>query len=331
MFKHILVPTDVSEGAAHALDVAKALAQKDSARLELLHIEPEVSELRQILDDNRAVGVQVDALRREGMDAHYLVEYGAPEKEIPRVAETEHADLIVMAPQRRTWLEGMRHPSVTARTLTRATVPLLIWPEELPAAAMRDFLNTPAAIVLLPLDGSDLAERAIPFAVAFAHRYDVPLVLVRVAVPTPYMGTAYPYTLGGETQWEQELEARGYLCDMRQRLARETQLTVESMLLTGDAGDALLRVANAHHGSLVVMSTHGRSGLSKLVMGSVAGKMIQHSEVPMLVVPQRAAARTPDELATYSGESAVEGEVGASNVEARAERTSSLSAPAQLA
>ena len=109
-----------------------------------------------------------------------------PEDGIALTATLENADLIVLAPHLREGMEALRHPSVTARMLTRAPAPLLIFPDAMPSIGAKSLLADPKSRILVPLDGSERAEAALPLAMDLARYYDRELLLVRASTPPAY-------------------------------------------------------------------------------------------------------------------------------------------------
>lgn len=282
----------------------------------LLRVEPSGANEAEIAADHRELTRLATQLRAEGLDAHALLEYdepgtpGGPGSEIAEAAQAQHSDVIIMAPRHRGFLEALRHPSVTAQLFLRSPAPLLIWPERMPDYAQTNFLETVNALVIVPLDGSELAEEALPVAEAFAREYDCTLVLVRV-VPrlTLLGGGAETLGLEREAQADAEREALHYLRRMRHHLTHRARteddarpLTVQTMLRTGDPAHELLELAASHPDSLLVMSTHGRGAVMRLLAGSVATTLMRRTPIPVLIVPPDARAvsgRTP--VHTYDG------------------------------
>lgn len=127
--------------------------------------------------------------------------------------------------------------------------------------------------VLVPLDGSDFAETALPLALAVVERSGATLELVSTVK-------------GGESE---ESERRSYLNELARRLGGQTKATVETELLRGDAADALVDRIAASGPDLVVLSTHGRGALERAWRGSVADELVRRVRVPLLLVPSRAA------------------------------------------
>ena len=285
LFDRILVPTDGSAAGAAAREVARRICERESGRLVLLRVESEHAPLEHVLADTASLARESSDLRDDGVASYYRVEYGSAADNIAVVAAEENASLIVLAHQHRGFLQGMRHPSVTARMFSRATAPLLIWPEGQPPDAYDDFLKLPGAVVLVPLDGSAEAERALPLAIQLARKYERILLLARVLVPLPIIAATGPAYVDPEQLERDNAEAREYLSATRQRLTKDTGLTVQSLLLEGDVAVEVGKALASHKGSLVVMTTHGRTGLGKLFLGSVATSLIDCASVPLLVLP----------------------------------------------
>ena len=138
--------------------------------------------------------------------------------------------------------------------------------------------------IVVPLDGSAFAERALPVAAGIAARRQVPLRLVRVHVPAASEVHCAEGLVIIDDQ--RDLDARiregAYLVD--QVHALDTPVPVETMLLDGHVSSALARDAKASGAALVVMTTHGRSGLNRLWLGSVADGLVRQGPAPVLLV-----------------------------------------------
>jgi nucleotide-binding universal stress UspA family protein len=137
--------------------------------------------------------------------------------------------------------------------------------------------------ILVPLDGSDLARKALPYAEELAHRFEAELVLVQVVQPIPVMAEygAPFYELDFKQLYQ---EAELYLNGVKGEL-RELQIPAQTVVL-GDrpVAEAIIDLAREKGADLIVMSTHGRSGLSRWVFGSVASKVLQHAPCPVYLV-----------------------------------------------
>jgi nucleotide-binding universal stress UspA family protein len=156
--------------------------------------------------------------------------------------------------------------------------------------------------IVVPLDGSDVAEFALPAALEMARRFGAPLHLVRVVDPPP---TSFAFgvdsmiaarSMAVQRQTERTL-ATEYLKENASELARDG-IEVTTEILNGAAPSELVRTMRK--GDLLVMSSHGRSGIARWYLGSVAEQVVRQATVPVLVVRgetahsvnQRTAART---------------------------------------
>jgi nucleotide-binding universal stress UspA family protein len=145
--------------------------------------------------------------------------------------------------------------------------------------------------VLVPLDGSEFAEQALPLACALAGRFGAEVILLRVVVPenlviaSPALGALYPELPIEQTRLERE-EAEAYLDRVRQK-CDVAKVTNTGEVFEGAPAEMILEAASRTDADLIVMSTHGRTGLSRLVYGSVAEAVLRGGRVPVLLVPLR--------------------------------------------
>jgi nucleotide-binding universal stress UspA family protein len=177
--------------------------------------------------------------------------------------------------------------SVADDILRRADVPVLLIPPTIDHTWPTDRPLT----ILVPLDGSELAEEALRSAELLADLPGARLHLLRVIEPPPY-------PLAGEgdvyVPIDDEAErasASAYLDDLAARLTRGgTQVTCE--VATGLPVTVIPRVAGACTADVIAMATHGRGGLARLVLGSVATGTLQRTHVPLLLIRPSALAQT---------------------------------------
>jgi nucleotide-binding universal stress UspA family protein len=140
--------------------------------------------------------------------------------------------------------------------------------------------------IIVPLDGSELSERSLPYAVALGARLESRLVL---------MIAAYISEIPGRGPWSEEMTrfpqetSLAYLSSVQQRYgAKDASLVAK----VGYPQEAILETAREEQASLIVLSTHGRSGLSRWAYGSTAGSLLHSSHVPLLVIGKNVAQRT---------------------------------------
>jgi nucleotide-binding universal stress UspA family protein len=133
--------------------------------------------------------------------------------------------------------------------------------------------------ILVPLDGSIVAEAALAPAVALARGAGAKLVLVRAAeVRTLPLGDPI------EDQTEVMREAQEYLARARARVMAVGALDVEVSAWYGPAVEAIVEAARYREADLIVISSHGRSGVARLIMGSVAESVLRSTRVPILLI-----------------------------------------------
>jgi nucleotide-binding universal stress UspA family protein len=137
--------------------------------------------------------------------------------------------------------------------------------------------------ILLPLDGSGLAEQSLPHAVAHAESFGAELILLRVLEPILPTGTIAPLATAKRAENLTEAWAREYLA----RIATDVQergVTVSTVIIEGRPRTKILEFAEENQVDLIVMSTRGLSGPSRWLMGGVADRVVRGSNVPVLLV-----------------------------------------------
>jgi nucleotide-binding universal stress UspA family protein len=141
--------------------------------------------------------------------------------------------------------------------------------------------------ILVPLDGSDLAECALEHVKAIALGCNVPeVVLFRVVEPI-YTGAdamSYGAVMYADLINQVEKEAQEYITDVTEKFKRNTGIEAQSVLAHGNAADEILEYSKKNKVDLIIMTTHGRSGISRWLFGNVADKVSHHSTVPVLII-----------------------------------------------
>jgi nucleotide-binding universal stress UspA family protein len=140
--------------------------------------------------------------------------------------------------------------------------------------------------ILVPLDGSQFGEYALPHASSLARRAGAGLTLARVRVPPSHLSSADIHLPVPPDEEQRETEqARAYLSDVANRVrAAFPAVEVTTTLLDGGVGDALCGYMNQAHPDLVVLTTHGRGPLSRFWLGSVATDLVRRAPAPVLLV-----------------------------------------------
>jgi nucleotide-binding universal stress UspA family protein len=148
--------------------------------------------------------------------------------------------------------------------------------------------------ILLPLDGSELAEGALPYAVALARALKARLVLFTAWEGTDSeLGANFP-SMAMDVERQAEAHFTQYLQGVKARL---TGLDVETMIRAGDASDEILKAADELGARLLVIATHGRSGIGRWLYGSTASHLLRHAGVPVVAVGPNALEKAKTDVA----------------------------------
>ncbi len=275
-------------GASTSIEAAAARGEARPSSSPSPRVQPALSQVLESASTHalRRLEQVAQRLAGEGVQARPLVALGHPEEEIVKAAEREGCDLIAMSTHGRNPLARGILGSITDKVVHSAHVPVLtITPER-----ARHYQDSQAKIsrVLVPLDGSPLAETVLPYVEHLAEKMSLEVELVRVVkLSSTYMVymDGHPYT-GVPTDFEAaaEEEASEYLAEVAQRLAARG-LKVNRYVLRGAPAQAILDQAQQLSESIVALTTHGRSGLRRWVLGSVAEALVRASGDPVLVVP----------------------------------------------
>ncbi len=294
MFKHLLVPLDGSRLAEAALPAAAALAGRLGARLTLLHVlergAPETVHGEPHLTRSENAEAYLQGVAR-GLAAQGITAESVVDREQEDVARTiavraaaQGADLIVICTHGHGGLRGLLFGRVAQQVLGSGTIPvLLIHPaagEQPPFACQR---------ILVPLDGTGPSETALPVATAIGRACGGDLLLIHVVptlmtMPAERAAAAQLMPTAAAAMLDAEAErAARYLEGLCERLAGQG-VAAQALVERGEAVQALLAAAAEHHPDLVVMATHGRSGMAAVWTGSVAARFLPHYPAPVLLV-----------------------------------------------
>ena len=212
--------------------------------------------------------------------------YSAVPGNDPVAAITEYAsensiELIAMSTHGRSGIGRWVYGSNADKLLQFTTIPMLLVRPRGGAPAQD---NTPIDTLMVPLDGSSLAEEALAYAEGLAEAMSLKLSLIRV-VTTP--GIAYPgveayiYNPGAFTDLEKD--AVTYLQEKQTHLEAKG-LEVSCTVKAGYAANYIIDLAEDSETNLIVMSTHGRGGVGRWIMGSVADRVLRASYRPILLI-----------------------------------------------
>lgn len=142
------------------------------------------------------------------------------------------------------------------------------------------------ARILVPLDGSPLAEGILPEVLELARLHGAEILLLRVA-----LAHTFPGVDATDAQVHAVDEAEGYLAELERGLAAQG-IPVSSAVRYGHAAEEILDHAQARHADLIAMCTHGRSGVLRFMLGSVAEAVLRASPVPVLLLRAKVPAQS---------------------------------------
>ncbi|MFH1639177.1 MAG: universal stress protein [Chloroflexota bacterium] len=305
MYQKILVPLDGSSSAEIALPYAEEIAARigseiilakvfESAAAEIILVKVFESSPSDMDRLYRSYLEHVtERVRQEMKDwqpgkeanVHFEVLLGKPATEILRCADKRNMDLIVMASRgssgEGSWLLG----NIAAKILQAAQCPILLIraPAEVEALRQKRLVKR----VLVPLDGSDLGEAAVPCAEALARTLDAEIVLFQVIEP-PVTTRPVPQ-LGMTREALQEYEEQtkplslAYLDSVAGPLG-DGGIKISTAAGFGYPADQIIDYTRANAIDIIAMSTHGRSGIRRWVFGSVTDKVLHAGDTPVLVV-----------------------------------------------
>jgi len=317
MFNRILIPLDGSDHSIKMIGWATGLAKALQAEMVLLNvIDPEdlaflesasglssvsgngmqdTSQVELAISDAESKATSALKNIAESVDAPEVkirthVEIGSPAETIVRTAVSSSSDLIAMATRRESALVRGVLGSVTDRVLHSSSIPLLtLYPGDI--AGFDDNHGVPTHIIV-PLDGSELSESAIPTAMELAKAANAELRFFET-IRTSFVGagiTGLEYGAGdfaGDAVVNnRRANAEKYLDDWVS-FAQEQGVNSSRVVSVGSPAQKIVDQANQVEGSIVVMGSHGSGGLKRWVVGSVADKVIRSAHRPVLVIPPK--------------------------------------------
>lgn len=288
----ILVPTDFSDNAQHAVDYAVDLAKRCSAKLHLLHTpvvptyllmdlsySPGPEAVTRILNDSQeALDAQAKAIADAGVELFTAIREGTVHEVIRDYAKEHDVDLVVVGTHGRTGVSKLMYGSVTERVIKTVHTPILVVP---PGGHEK-----PPTSIVISYDFSGPSKRAAEVARAIHGVFGGSLHLVH-----SYLDVWGEYTDRGAVVGEAAEKRREALrlglqemleADSKEIFSMDPQ-SVQTHLVTGDPAGGILQVAEDVDATLVCAGTTGKSGIERLLIGSVARRLLHESRVPLLL------------------------------------------------
>lgn len=292
MYKKMLITLDGSEISEVVFPYAKELVARLGLEAILLHVHsPEESkaaplhqayiERKAEIMKQQAVRVQRKAATGQGNKAVQVrgeLITGYPAEEILHYADKNDIDLILMATHGRSGIKRWVMGSVAEKILRASKIPIWLVRAGIPAENAHD--KWPEGAMLVPLDGSELAESILPHVKTLAKQQNAePVDVVLFGVCERLVESGY-YIPDVPMRLE---ELQEYLAKIEGRL-KNAGLSVRSEVRKGKPAEQIIDYASENSFNLIVMSTHGRSGLGRWVFGSIADKVLHAASSPIFLV-----------------------------------------------
>ena len=291
MFTKILVPLDGSELTEGILPYVSLLARGLNTPVLLASVierhgsHGESTEHSQIFAEAETQARNhlkrlIERLSRKGVQVEAWVSHGNPEEEIVSIAEHHGCDLIAMSTHGRSDLARSILGSVADKVIHSSHLPVLTITSE-KAEMYRDEEVTLFKI-MVPLDGSTLAETVLPFVEELARRLSIEILLVRVVKPLQlFWMDRHPDGLIEQ----EEAEASDYLEAVAHKL-RGSGLRARWQVLVGHPAGSIVDLAQHTAYDMIALTSHGRMGITRWALGSVAEALVRGSGDPVLIVPR---------------------------------------------
>jgi nucleotide-binding universal stress UspA family protein len=279
-YKKILVAIDGSESSRNALVQAFRFAVDEKCWITVAAVVPAydgeietigIKDIRTALSKpyEDALAAARKLAEQERVLIKTVCEEGEAHERIVDLADAENCDIIIMGRRGLRSVERMLVGRVTARVIGHSQRDVLVMPN-----------NTSVGwkTIVLATDGSQYSDRAAERAIAFARSYGGELrVLSVVDVPTEFYAEA-PQAVDDLIR-----KAKSFVAAVKKK-AEEAGLKAETFVGESEAYQAIIRLAQEQKADMIVIGSHGRTGLRRLLMGSVAEKVIGYAGCPVLVV-----------------------------------------------
>lgn len=292
-FKRILVPVDFSEGSVDAFNLAVYFTKERDSKIILTHIisEPQITDpvysseyftpsIIADLKDELEEKIKSEYIGNRKNDIGIVIRRGYPPSEIVSLINENDADLVIMGTHGRKGLTHMLLGSVTEKIIRVSKIPVITL--KLGHVASPESYRIKK--ILVPYDFSELSEKSFHLAGEIAPFYEAEIDLVYVNQPITY----YPYYLSENYSEENVLERLDE--EIKEKLdalagkVENKNIKINTFIRRGDPYEKIIELADESSANLIVMGTHGRSGLAHVVIGSVAERVIRASNIPVMTI-----------------------------------------------
>lgn len=311
MYKMIMVPTDGSGFDREAIRVALRIAERTEAEVRLVRVlatgsffgmaaaaegtaiaaEIVQSERDRALSELYALAAEC----RNVSNATITVDlHGGPVPDVLEACARRHeVDLIVISTHGRSGIARLSLGSVTDSLIRHTTIPVLV--VKPPTSYLNPQVSEPFKRIVVPLDGSTLAEQILPRVLTLAKLEEAHITLLNVLVPQSYsqkevVDPVLPW-------WEKDISvAQTYLHRIARRLRRNGLTVTTDIVISDNVASAIGDFASREKADVIAIATHGRGGLARLIRGSVADAVMHSAKASMLVFKPETVAEQSESL-----------------------------------
>ena len=298
MYKTIMVPTDGSGFDREAIRVALRIGERTDAKVRLVRVlgtgsffgaaaaaegtavaaEIVRSERDRALSELYSLAAECRAISKADITVDL---HGGPVADVLQgYARRNEVDLIVISTHGRNGLARLSLGSVTDSLIRHTTIPVLV--VKPPASYLNPQVSGPFRRIVVPLDGSTLAEQILPRVLELATLEEAEVTLLNVLIPQSYsqkeiIDPTLPW-------WEKDISlAQVYLSYVATRLRHRGVTVTTDIIISENVSSAIGDFASREKADLIAIATHGRGGLTRMIRGSVADAIMHSGRMSMLV------------------------------------------------
>lgn len=307
MYRMIMVPTDGSGFDREAIRVALRIAERSGAKVRLVRVlssgsffgiaaaaEGTSVAAEVVCSERDRASSELYALAAEcrttskadiGVDLHA----GPVAEVLEGYAKRHDFDLIVISSHGRGGISRLSLGSVTDSLIRHTTIPVLV--VKTPTSYLNPRVGEAFKRIVVPLDGSMLAEQILPRVVKLAKLEEAEITLLHVL--TPQTHSQKEIVDPSSPWWEKDISAaRAYLLRIAGRLRRDGVLATVDIVIGENVAEAIGDYAGRERADMIAIATHGRGGISRMLRGSVADAVTRSARMSMLVFrPEKTVER----------------------------------------
>jgi nucleotide-binding universal stress UspA family protein len=282
-YRKVLVPLDGSELAERAIIYAKSLARAKGSEIILFTVSV-ASDGHLDRPIKAYLELKAKELQSQGIKASIAISYGNIADEIIKFADKNKVDLIIISTHGHSGINRWVLGSVATKVLHGTCTPVLLIKSRAHKISEVEFKK-----ILIPFDGSPFSEASIPYVKELAKETNGEIILLRVSEPPVLSADRSPAI---KPSWEEyrnilmteiRRQAEEYLEGIKTNIEK-SKIKVRSQAILGKAAEGILQVAKKENINLIAMTTHGRTGVSRWVYGSVASRIVEESLQPVMLI-----------------------------------------------